>query len=346
MEEVSALHPDAVVLTGDLTFSGAASTHKALAEKLAALTRQGIRVFVLPGNHDLYNQYAMSFTETEAIPVPSVSSEEFRSIYHGCGYDAAISCDSDSLSYAAMLDDATMLLTIDTNKENAECMVSDTTLAWMEAQLQYAKSNGFAVIAAFHQNIMQHSIFNTGYLIYQHRTIKELFAKYDVALALSGHLHMQHIKQGQGVTEIATSALSVWPCEYGIITANHGQLNYGTHRLDVAARAARLGLSDENLLHFDDYTEALLLDRLGGQARSFIHGFYPEEQEEQMVDYAVQATRMYFSGDLSGFDALDRDGSLRAAWSEIEVPYAMYIASVGDDAGKVMNQLTIPFPAR
>ena len=61
LDQVLDAAPDALVLTGDLTFNGARQSHEALARKLEALTGAGIPVLVIPGNHDLENRDAARF---------------------------------------------------------------------------------------------------------------------------------------------------------------------------------------------------------------------------------------------------------------------------------------------
>ena len=51
--QVIAEKPDALILSGDLTFNGARESHEALSLRLARVRDAGIPVFVLPGNHDL-----------------------------------------------------------------------------------------------------------------------------------------------------------------------------------------------------------------------------------------------------------------------------------------------------
>ena len=57
--------PDALILSGDLTFNGAEQSHMELATLLRPLKDAGIRVLVLPGNHDLENP--MSATRVASI---------------------------------------------------------------------------------------------------------------------------------------------------------------------------------------------------------------------------------------------------------------------------------------
>ena len=49
------LSPNAVVVTGDLKYNGEKKSHEELKEKLSVLEKNGIKVFVLMGNHDTGN---------------------------------------------------------------------------------------------------------------------------------------------------------------------------------------------------------------------------------------------------------------------------------------------------
>ena len=80
LEEVRVEKPDALILTGDVSFNGEKASHLALAEKLASLEEAGVPVLVLPGNHDMYRN-CYSFFGSEGEQVETVSAEEFAAIY-------------------------------------------------------------------------------------------------------------------------------------------------------------------------------------------------------------------------------------------------------------------------
>ena len=83
--------PDALVLTGDISFNGARASHISLAAKLADVEAAGIPVFVLPGNHDVYRGTAAAFFGDGYELMPGVSGEEFAEIYGEFGFDEALS---------------------------------------------------------------------------------------------------------------------------------------------------------------------------------------------------------------------------------------------------------------
>lgn len=98
--EMLVLRPDAVVMSGDLTLSGALQSHRELAAQLEELVDAGIPVYVLPGNHDLAKG-AYCFSDIGTTIVEGTSGEEFASMYERCGYGDALVRDEGSLSYVA-----------------------------------------------------------------------------------------------------------------------------------------------------------------------------------------------------------------------------------------------------
>ena len=140
LSEVIYRKPDALILSGDLTFNGAIQSHKALAEKLKQVEAAGIKVLVLSGNHDVDNQNAASFSKDSYTFVPHAESKDFREIYADFGFDEAIAQDSASLSYMYQLNDNTRILMLDTNSKEMPCKITDKTLLWLETQLKDAKA--------------------------------------------------------------------------------------------------------------------------------------------------------------------------------------------------------------
>lgn len=76
--------PDVLLISGDLTKDGETVSHLYLRDScLAGLRRVGIRVFVVPGNHDVNNPHAVEFDGDRSVRVPSPSAAEFAEIYTG-----------------------------------------------------------------------------------------------------------------------------------------------------------------------------------------------------------------------------------------------------------------------
>ena len=326
--------PEALLLTGDLTFNGALLSHTALAAKLRAAEEQGLRIYVLPGNHDLDNPNAARFFGAEFQRVPFAESADFRRIYADFGFDEALSTDTDSLSYVVSLNDHTRLLMLDFNTRHDPCGVSDRTLAWVEAQLREARDAGLNMLAAGHQNLFQLTVFRAGYVIDKADRLAELLRQYGVTLYLSGHLHCQHWKTEEGLTEIATSALAVSPCQYGVLTVSGDKLRYQTKETDVSAWAREQGRTEAELLDFPAYAAGVFdgRNRVSTAETLSLFNFTPEEVE-CMAEYIVKLNRAYFSGDMRDAASFDPDGEIAALFDRTANLYTAYLASVRPDYG-------------
>lgn len=321
--------PDALLLTGDLAFNGAVMSHEALAEKLRPLKEAGIRVLVTTGNHDVYNLNAARFEGESFTRVPFATTELFREIYGGFGFDDAVSTAPDSLSYMAALGDRLRVLVLDFNTLEHFCGISEETLAWAEEQLRTAEREGVPVIAAGHQNLFRHSLFYDGYVISGAERLADLLRTYGVRLFLSGHLHIQHIRTEGDLTEITSSALCSWPCQYGMLTSKDGIWSYETRRLDMPAWADRNGRTEPV---FQDF-QAAAAEYMSSHSKITLPPDTEEAERERMLNWMRELNLAYFAGDLRNAAANDPDGSLAAAWLRPKDLTAAYVAGVLEELG-------------
>ena len=333
--EVIELRPEALILTGDLSFNGERESHLALAEKLKAVEEAGIPVLVLPGNHDLYRSQTYAYFGDSAEWVPNISAEDFREIYSAYGFDEAIASDPDSLSYAARLNSGTRVLMLDANTLHDFCGLSEKSLAWVEEQLAEARREGEAVLVCCHQNLFRHSLFDRGYVLNRSQRLAALLEQYEVPLMLSGHMHIQHVQTESKVTEIATSSLTMGACRYGILEASEGVLRYEAHSVEVSAWAKKQGLTDEALLNFGATAAESMARRTRAQAEEQLaeRDVSPEERAA-LIEYACALNEAYFSGDLTGIPALDPEGKLLQGWLESGTMFGSYFSSIQGEIGR------------
>lgn len=261
-----------LIICGDLTYNGERASHLDLMRKFRKLMENGIKVYVIPGNHDINNYNAYKYKSTQKIPISSVSAEDFRKIYFNCGFSEAIYEDEYSLSYIASVLDDLWLVMLDTNfyQNNnwknpvaIKGVLSDSTYEWLEEHLKEAQQKNIKVIAVTHHSLVDHNdLLNRGYTLEDNQRLVELYAKYNVVLNLSGHLHIQHIKPGYSkeiknkkIYDIATSSLIVCRNQYGILKYEAGKsIFYKTKVLDVSKWALDNGYLDNNLLNFNYYS--------------------------------------------------------------------------------------------
>ena len=343
-DEVITARPEALLLTGDLSFNGAVISHEALIEKLRTVEAAGILVLVLTGNHDVYNENAARYRGDSFTRVPSASTELFAALYDEFGPGEALSAAPDSLSYVYPLNESTRVLILDLNAAHSFCGLSEASLRWVEQQLRDARAAGESVLAAGHQNLFQHTIFRGGYVFSNADRLASLFRAYGVPLYLSGHLHIQHIQAEDGLTEITTSALCSYPCQYARLQVKEGRIHYETRRLNLAAWAERRGL---DMRPYEDFAEkaAAYMSAHFSAAASVPPTADPERCAD-MSAYLEKLNLAYFSGDLREVAALDPDGSLAAAWLEAGDLTSLYVSSVFKDAGKCFTVWDSILPER
>ncbi len=330
--------PDALILTGDLTFNGARKSHEDLAEKLGRIEEAGIPVAVLSGNHDLWNKNAASFSGDRVTFEESVSAKEFKEIYFPFGFEEACAQDETSSSYIWEPAAGLRIVMLDVNGVAQACSVSEDTLKWLEDQLKEGQEAGDRMIAFSHQNLMWHSMFADGYMIENSREVFDLYQKYGVAANFSGHLHIQRIGELDGFYEVVTSALSVSPLHYGEIAVKGKVLDYSTESVDVSAWAGKNGRTEKELLEFGEYARRFFLDTFYRQAEEKLAGVKDEEQKDRMADYFAWQNYRYFSGCPAG----PGDEKLLRAWKGSETFFGMYLEGIAGEE-KDQNRITVEF---
>lgn len=334
LDEVIADRPAALLLTGDLSFNGARESHAALAEKLRRVEAAGVPVLVLTGNHDVYNRSAARFEGDSFTRLTPCTSDDFLAVYRDFGLGEALSVDDDSLSYLYPLSDRIWVLMMDFNTAHDFCGVSEETLQWTEEQLARAKREGKTLLAAGHQNLFAHSAFVSGYVIDGADVLSALLRAYEIPLFLSGHLHIQHWRTEDGLTEIATSALSVYPCQYGVLRIGEDSLRYETRQADVSAWAAAQERDDPALREFSAYAAQVIDVHTGRETEGELKALgFTESERAQMIAYARELNKAYFSGNLRLADTWDPDGHIAALWAASGTLRDYYMRSVLPDYG-------------
>lgn len=328
--------PDAIILSGDLTFNGARASHEALAGKLRQVTNAGIPVLVIPGNHDLNCTAAVRFEDDGYTRVATVTAEEFRAIYEDMGYVGALAADPASLSYMYELTPQWRLLMLDVNSGVLPGILTEETLAWVEEQLAQARQDGVRVLAVSHQNLFGHNtMFTAGFVMQGAARLAEVYADSPVQLNLSGHMHLQHTVTRDGLTEIAVSSLAVSPNQYGVLTLGDDAGHYASRTVDVAAWAAQTGQMDEVLLDFAAQSEAFFKDTARSQAMALVGNM---DGGAEMADWFAALNAAYFAGRM---DEAPADEELSLAWQQSGTFLGWYIASILMDPPADHTQLPL-----
>ncbi len=285
VEKAAEIRPDAVILCGDLTYNGEMRSLLDLKEELLKLQEDGIRVLVIPGNHDIACPYARRFEKLAFFQTDNISQAQFREIMGCFGYDDALTRDEGSFSYLYALRDDLYLLFLDANTEEAPGSLRTETLIWAEEALKKAKEDGAKVISVTHQNVLaQSDILSAGYTIDNHYAAASMLRKYGVSLNLSGHSHLQHTAAEDGLTDICTGSMAVSPLRYGtILITDNSEAAYTKQDLGILREEAEARFSGNSR----EQITAVLAER-----------DIPAEVREKMCEFAMRLNREYFAGDL------------------------------------------------
>ena len=294
VSEMLEISPGAVVVTGDLTYNGEKKSHEELKDKLSILEKNGIKVFVLMGNHDTGNATPYALYKDGVVETEGITAMEAEELWMDFGYGEAVSKDPVSNSYMAEVSDNLWIMCIDSNNGSGGS-VRSKTLTWIENALRVANIKEKKVITATHQNLFVHNPrYTFGYQINNSNKVVDILKKWGVKLNLSGHLHIQHITKESGITEIAQESFSDWPLQYGVIEIDdNGRYSYFTKEI------GNKDLVDEAQFVFDSSTQYKFTNNI------------ESENKDKMTEVATVLNREYFRGKVDDYnkDAL-------ALWDE------------------------------
>ena len=230
--------PSFLLISGDLTKDGEKVGHQRLASVLSGFeSSTGIKIFVIPGNHDIMNCNATDYSGDSAIAAPSITPAEFSQIYGEFGFNEAIDRDDSSLSYIAEPSPGIWLFALDAckYKENTpeKSVVggkfSVSTLAWIKSKLQEARSLNKTVIGMMHHGLLEHfkgqkQAFSD-FVVDDYQTVSEMFAANGMRMIFTGHFHATDITKqiflnSSFISDVETGSLASYPSSFRTVTLN------------------------------------------------------------------------------------------------------------------------------
>jgi len=303
-----------VIIPGDLTKDGELVNHVRVAQHLAKLEQSGVKVFVIPGNHDINNSDAVMYLGDSTRPVPNASPATFRAIYQRFGYGEAVARDPNSLSYVAEPVPGLWLLGIDSCKyeESARLgfpvvsgRIKPETMEWIQAQLGQAAARGIEVIGFMHHGVNQHFLGEAqvfpDYLVDDWPTVSAQLAAAGLRTLFTGHYHSQDAAYALDAAghpvptlcDIETGSLVMYPCAFRIATLDaEGILTIQSQRVTEINM-------DTGGLPFEQYAAAFLAARLPALATYQLMSLFqvPQAQAEQVAPLVAQALMANYAGD-------------------------------------------------
>lgn len=357
--EIQKNKPDVLIVSGDLTSNGEKASHKDLAEKFKTIEKNGTQVYVVPGNHDIFNTWAREFKGDKQYVTDYISDNDFSNIYADFGFDEAVLRDESSLSYLAAPNDKLWFLMLDSikYKENvsvgvpaADGLFKSATLKWIEECFKLAEEKGANIIPVMHHNILDHSeVIREGYTLNNNGQTLILFKKYNINLVFSGHIHVQDIssdqKSANPLYDVASGALSVFPHHYGVLkySSEQSSLKYQSQSLDVDSWAKARHIKDKILLNFNEYSKEYFSKMAYDRAyNSLTDSGYQEEQIKLLAEVIKTLNLRYFSGTeyLNATDVIQSEGY--KLWTEYPESFLKnYVATIISDKDTDDNHLSL-----
>lgn len=259
-------NPDILLVSGDLTKDGEIQGHRDLASKFQKLEDEtDIEVFVINGNHDLYNYTdACTFENGQKESAETTEQDDFKTIYANFGYNGDYNAQyfenpnaaqgelAGQMSYTVDLGKF-RIVAIDsccyspdggngmgTNEHITAGRIDEDLMPWVVDQIKDAEEAGDTVIGLMHHGVVPHFQGEEDllyeYVVDDWQNVATQFADAGMRYVFTGHMHANDITQytsvsGNTITDLETGSLSSWMSPQRHVTITKGEaLGDGTNR--------------------------------------------------------------------------------------------------------------------
>jgi hypothetical protein len=303
-----------ILIPGDLTKDGEVHNHVRVAQRLSKLEKHGVKVYVVPGNHDIFNSHAAKFNGEYTRPLPTASPQVFESLYKQFGYKEAIWRDKHSLSYLAEPVKGLWLIGIDScryeeSRVAGEPVVGGTikpeTMDWILSIMAEARARGKQVIAFMHHGLnpnfpVQPMLFGD-YLVDDYADVAHTLANAGLRVVFTGHYHTidtawsfvpKNALPSMMIWDVETPSLAAYPSAFRMVDLADGVLNITTHRITEID-------ADTDGMAFQDYAEKFIMDRLPTLVRyRLVTEFHLSPDQAAFVEpWMTEALMANYDGD-------------------------------------------------
>ncbi len=203
-----------VLMPGDFTEAGKPEEVAGITALLREFEQTtGKEIYVITGNHDLFNS----------------SIAQFKEDYAEFGYNEAVAVDANSASYAVDLSDEYRLIAIDSCVPGeGRHGIDETRLQWIAEQGEKAKADGKKLIGMHHHNLLEHVVFSNiiqpnGVVIAKVANAADVYAKAGIKYIFTGHTHDHDIASykaadGTVIYDAVTGSLNAFGCLYRVVS--------------------------------------------------------------------------------------------------------------------------------
>lgn len=340
-----AYQPQIIFITGDLTKDGERISHQLLVDRyLKPLKAQGIRIYVVPGNHDVNNPHAKVYNGDNAQRTTTVSAKDFTHIYNDYGYGEALATDPNSLSYVVQLDDKTRLIAVDAcryednNFDKDICVtagrIKPQTMDFIQAEAQKAHKLGMNVIMMMHHGIVSHFKWQDKimkeYLVNNWKKDAKRLAQMGIKVCFTGHFHAQDISNKYGLTDIETGSTVSYPHPYRLIDVDTDKqtLQIRTEKVES------LTSMKDNKETLQQKSERFATSALSGVMETMVPKKVPDEVKKECAQVLGKAYAMHLAGD--EHPSADFKSRLKTAVKRLK-PYSWKWAFIMNKIGKHLS---------
>lgn len=245
LDRVKKENSDVLLVTGDLTKDGELEGHRAFARKLRTLKKQmpKLKVYVIPGNHDIRNKNAYNFNTADGKKVPATRTEpqDFYNTYKDISFDdpsviakftPAAGRQAGQLSYAARPKKGFTIINMDSCRYSADNTtngkdehetsgaISKDLEQWVLRQIAEGRKRGDFVIGVMHHTIVPHFTMESTaapeYMLADYQRISQEFADAGMHFCFTGHYHAQDVSKmqtpkGNDLFDLETGASCAYP---------------------------------------------------------------------------------------------------------------------------------------
>ncbi len=305
---VLAARPQVVLITGDLTKDGELVSHEMLVSRYLRPAREsGIRIFVIPGNHDVNNPHAKVYDGDRTERTTTVSAADFARIYSDFGYGQALARDTASLSYVVQLDSRTRLIAVDACRyedndyDKDICVtggrIKPETMAFIRRQADEAHRLGQDVLMTMHHGVVSHFNWQDRvmgeYLVDDWKKCAKQIAGMGIKVCFTGHFHAQDTSERNGLTDMETGSTVSYPHPYRLvdIDTDKGTLSVRSERVGSLTSLKNTG---ETL---QTKSERYARSALSSAMESMVPAKVPAAVKSECTAVLGEAYAMHLAGD-------------------------------------------------
>lgn len=269
--------PDLLLMTGDLTKDGEKLSHEYVVRGLAELKEAGVKVYVIPGNHDIDNSNAKSYDGSNTTRVESINSNGFATLYADYGYNGTTR-DVNSLSYACEPIEGLVLIGIDSHTGG----VPNATLDWVCQQADKAWKEGKQVIAMMHHPLFPHilgaSMLGSSFNVNNYETVRNRLADAGVRVILTGHVHTSDIAKDwnadltKEIYDVNTGSVISYPCDYRIMTLSDNLQTLHVTTSSITTLPSKADFADHAKTRFHDSIKKIINEKVSEAIGSSLGG--------------------------------------------------------------------------